>query len=117
MLLLLLLQQLTVCCVLCVLLCNVLGNSQFVGYEKQRVRHNATGGLKPVHVETHGTREDKHWLDMWASGAERDSSKSLSYSLGSSGGRFALKSWVLKEFVGYKFISKDSHLGLDIKTR
>ena len=43
--------------------------------------------------------------------------KSLSYSLGSSGGRFALKSWVLKEFVGYKFISNNSHLDLDIKTR
>ena len=99
---------------------NVLGNSQFLGYEKQRVRHSATGGLKPVHVKTHGTGEDEHWLNMWALEAERDSSsngKSLSYSLGSSGGRFALKSWVLKEFVGYKFISKDSHLGLDIKTR
>jgi hypothetical protein len=99
---------------------NVLGNSQFLGYEKQRVRHSATGGLKPVHVKTHGTGEDEHWLNMWTLEAERDSSsngKSLSYSLGSSGGRFALKSWVLKEFVGYKFISKNSHLDLDIKTR
>jgi hypothetical protein len=74
---------------------------------------------KPVHVKTHGTGEDEHWLNMWTLEAERDSSNatSLSYSLGSSGGRFALKSWVLKEFVGYKFISKNSHLGLDIKTR
>ena len=99
---------------------NVLGNSQFLGYEKQRVRHSATGGLKPVHVKTHGTGEDEHWLNMWTLEAERDSSsngKSLSYSLGSSGGRFALKSWVLKEFVGYKFISNNSHLDLDIKTR
>ena len=99
---------------------NVLGNSQFLGYEKQRVRHSATGGLKPVHVKTHGTGEDEHWLNMWTLEAERDSSsnaKRLSYSLGSSGGRFALKSWVLKEFVGYKFISKNSHLDLDIKTR
>ena len=87
---------------------NVLGNSQFLGYAKQRVRHSATGGLKPVHVKTHGTREDEHRLNMWTLEAERVSSnaKSLSYSLGSSGGRFALKSWVLKEFVGYKFISK-----------
>ena len=99
---------------------NVLGNSQFLGYEKQRVRHSATGGLKPVYVKTHGTGEDEHWLNMWTLEAERDSSsngKSLSYSLGSSGGRFALKSWVLKEFVGYKFISNNSHLDLDIKTR
>ena len=99
---------------------NVLGNSQFLGYEKQRVRHSATGGLKPVHVKTHGTGEDEHWLNMWTLEAERDSSsngKSLSYSLGSSGGRFALKSWVLKEFVGYKFISNNSHSDLDIKTR
>ena len=81
--------------------------------------HSATGGPKPVHVKTHGTGEDEHWLNMWTLEAERDSSNatSLSYSLGSSGGRFALKSWVLKEFVGYKFISKNSHLGLDIKTR
>jgi hypothetical protein len=98
---------------------NVLGKSQFLGYEKQRVRHSATGGLKPVHVKTHGTGEDEHWLTMCTLEAERDSSnvKSLSYSLGSSGGRFALKSWVLKEFVGYKFISKNSHLDLDTKTR
>ena len=93
---------------------NVLGNSQFLGYAKQRVRHSATGGLKPVHVKTHGTGEDEHWLNMWT---DSSNTKSLSYSLGSSGGRFALKSWVLKEFVGYKFISKNNHLDLDIKTR
>ena len=53
---------------------NVLGNSQFLGYEKQRVRHSATGGLKPVHVKTHGTAENEHWLDVWTLEAERVSS-------------------------------------------
>ena len=93
---------------------NVLENSQFLGYEKQRVRQSATGGLEPVHVKTHGTTEDEHWLDMWTPQAERDLSsngKIVSYSLGSSGGRFALK------FVKYNFISQNSHLNLNIKTR
>ena len=38
------------------------------------MRHSATGGLKPVHVKTHGTGEDEHWLNMWTVEAERDSS-------------------------------------------
>ena len=73
-----------------------------------------------MHVQTHGTGEDVHWLNMWTLEAERDSTNttgSVSYSLGSSGGKFALKSWLLEEFAGYKFISKDAHLGLEIKTR
>ena len=102
---------------------SVLRNSHLLQYKKQRVKYtklSAAPGAKPVHVQTHGTQKDTHWLNMWTLEAERDSTNttgSVSYSLGSSGGKFALKSWLLEEFAGYRFISKDTQLGLEIKTR
>ena len=101
---------------------DVLGNSQFLEYKEQRGKHtklNAAPKAKPVHVQTHGTDVDEHWFNMWTLEAVRDSTNTtgVSYSRASSGERFTLKSWVLAEFAGYGFISKDKYLNLGIKTR
>ena len=106
------------------------GNSQaqapwYLGYNYWAIQQQCFGQFtvlgvqKARRAQASACEDTRHRMNMWTLEAERDSSNAtrLSYSLGSSGGRFALKSWVPREFVGYKFISKNSHLGLDIKTR
>ena len=101
--------------------------AHFVTYKNQKSKTHtmySKGHSVPIKITTDSTAEDEHWLNLSTLAGNRmpNGTGSKSRSVAGSDslcftGELKLRSWVLQEYVGSKFIYDDDDLALTVVKR